>query len=734
LIDDIKDIIKNKKLVINCLVFSLLVALALFPFRASLLNRIKVGKVSPVTIKAPKDFVIVDEARTEKLKQQVLEDTPKVFRLDASWTEKAYKEISDVFYLLRGLDPASGSYFEDARKVLKEKLGFELPGRDLEVLAAYNFSFYTEGVIAKVLKMLKNEYIIKNDAIRSREVFVYDPDLNRLKSVPKTYIYHVSGIKGLVKRIVDDILPFDKKKLESPIVNIVSHMVSPTLKYDPAWSEKILKERLASVKPVSIKVKSGEVIVREGEIVTEDAYKKLTVLKKHLNLPSVFSICLGNFVLALVISFVLTVVWQFIYAGRIEFVNSHRLFLFLIFETLITVRLFIWIYSRIFSPYFAVNSILLNAAAPLFFVGVFSAFVFGFPSYLVPVIGAGALISFMPSSTFYTGAIAVISSVAAGEWVKRRRGPNAIFWGIMAGATALFLMLLGIYVLKGFRFPTLFVAPFFASVSVFFVSFATLPVVEHVFNVVTDLKLLELANLDHPLLKQLLDKAPGTYNHSMIVGILAEASAKEVDANPILAKVGGFFHDIGKLKNPKYFIENTMGVSMHEKLSPHMSRLIIISHVKDGVELAKKYKLPQCVIDIIQQHHGTSLISYFYHKAKKQSKGEVDEEAYRYPGPKPRSKEAAIVMIADSVEAAVRSLDEPSPSKIKATVSSIINNIFMDGQLDECDLTLKDIKKISEILTKMLISIYHKRIAYPQDEEGKNGCNNNKQSSTKTEK
>ncbi len=720
MIKDIQDIIKNKKIVINCIIFSFLISIALFPFRASLLSRIKVGKVSPVTIRAPKDFMIVDEERTERLKKQILENAPKVFKFDNSWTERAYKEISEAFYLLRGLDPESSSYLDDAQNIFKEKLGFTLSREDLEILAAYNFSFYAEEVIAKVLKSLKKKYILKDPVEINSEIFVYDPDLNRLRPITDSFIYYISDIKGLIKRVVEDVLPFEKRRLKNPIVDIVSRVVSPTLKYDPSLSDKILKEKLSGIQPVKLKIKSGEVIVREGEVVTEGAYKKLKALKRHLNLPSLFSISLGNFILAFVISIILTIVWQFIYAGRIEFVNSHRLFLFLILETIISLRVFIWLYSRIFSPYFAVNSLLLNAGAPLFFIGVFSAFVFGFPSYLLPVIGAGVLSCFMPSSTFYTGALAIVSSVAAGEWVKRRRGPNAIFWGITAGAFSLFLMLLGIYILKGLKFPIIFIAPFFAAVSVFFVSFATLPVVEYMFNVVTDLKLLELANLDHPLLKQLLDKAPGTYNHSMIVGILAEASAKEVGANPILAKVGGYFHDIGKLKNPKYFIENTMGVSMHEKLSPHMSRLIIISHVKDGVELAREYKLPQCVIDIIQQHHGTSLISYFYHKAKKQTKDEVEEEVYRYPGPKPKSKEAAIVMIADSVEAAVRSLEEPSPSKIKTTVTSIINRIFMDGQLDECDLTLKDIKKISEVLTKMLISIYHKRIAYPEEKNGYN--------------
>ena len=240
------------------------------------------------------------------------------------------------------------------------------------------------------------------------------------------------------------------------------------------------------------------------------------------------------------------------------------------------------------------------------------------------------------------------------------------------------------------------------------------PIVEIIFGYTSDIQLLELASLDQPLLKELMLKAPGTYHHSVVVAQLVEAVAEEIGANPLLAKVAAYYHDIGKMKKPLYFIENQIGIeNKHDKLNPSMSALIIMSHVKDGVELAQKYRLGNAIIDIIKQHHGTSLITYFYHKAKEQNPN-VKEEDFRYPGPKPQTKEAGLVMLADAVEAASRSLVDPSPSRIKNTVQKVISNLFLDGQLDECELTLKDIHKIEEMFTKVLIGIFHPRIEYPE--------------------
>jgi putative nucleotidyltransferase with HDIG domain len=263
-----------------------------------------------------------------------------------------------------------------------------------------------------------------------------------------------------------------------------------------------------------------------------------------------------------------------------------------------------------------------------------------------------------------------------------------------------------------------------------------IPLVEYLLGYTTDMRLMELASMDHPLLRELMLQAPGTYHHSMIVGTMAEVAARAIGAKGLLAKVAGYYHDIGKIRKPLYFIENQFSCeNRHEKLAPSMSSLILISHVKDGVELAKQYKLGKPIIDIIQQHHGTSLIAYFYNKAielrskiKQHRKGvelpPVNIEDYRYPGPKPQTKEAGLVMLADMAEAACRSLPNPTPARIQGMVSKIINQAFTDGQLDDCELTLKDLHQIAKHFYQILAAIHHKRIEYPQQQsnEAKKGA------------
>ena len=240
------------------------------------------------------------------------------------------------------------------------------------------------------------------------------------------------------------------------------------------------------------------------------------------------------------------------------------------------------------------------------------------------------------------------------------------------------------------------------------------PLVEIIFEYTTDIKLLELSNLDCPILRKLMIEAPGTYHHSVVVGSMVEAAASEIGANPLLAKVGGYYHDIGKVRKPLYFIENQVnGKNKHDKLAPSMSRRILIAHVKDGVDIARDLKLGQSIVDAIQQSHGTSLMRYFFDKAK-QLKGdkEVHEDEYRYPGPKPQTREAGLVMLADIVEAASRTLDNPTPARIQGLVQNLINKVFSDGQLNNCELTLKDLNSIAKTFNKILNGIHHHRIEY----------------------
>ncbi|MFH1784316.1 MAG: HDIG domain-containing metalloprotein [bacterium] len=244
-----------------------------------------------------------------------------------------------------------------------------------------------------------------------------------------------------------------------------------------------------------------------------------------------------------------------------------------------------------------------------------------------------------------------------------------------------------------------------------------LPYLENLFKITTDIRLLELADFNQPLLKRLMLEAPGTYHHSLMVGNLAEAAASIVGANPLLARVGAYYHDIGKLVKPEYFAENHPTVfSKHEDLTPQMSTLILISHVKHGIELAREHGLNTDIVDIIGQHHGTSLAYFFYQKALEEYEpSSIQQQQYRYPGPRPRSREAAIIMLADGVEAASRVLEEPTYPRLQELVRKIINNRFIDAQLDECDLTLKDLHLIGEKFVFILTSMFHARVEYPEE-------------------
>ena len=246
-------------------------------------------------------------------------------------------------------------------------------------------------------------------------------------------------------------------------------------------------------------------------------------------------------------------------------------------------------------------------------------------------------------------------------------------------------------------------------------------VFESVFNLVTPFRLLELANPSQPLLRRLMQVAPGTYNHSILMGNLAEAAAEAIGADPLLARVGAYYHDIGKVVRPEYFVENQLHVSNpHDKLTPSLSKLAITAHVRDGQDLAREFGLPRPIIDIIVQHHGTTVLTYFYYKAKESSEN-VSEETFRYEGQRPTFPESAIIMLADSVEAAAKAMNNPTPRKLQGLISEIIKQKMDDGQLDQSLLTLGDIQTIREVFEQGLRGVMGHRIAYPGGNNGRQG-------------
>jgi hypothetical protein len=338
------------------------------------------------------------------------------------------------------------------------------------------------------------------------------------------------------------------------------------------------------------------------------------------------------------------------------------------------------------------------------------------------VLGGGYDISLM---TMVSGMVAIYS-------VHEIRNRNQILKAILYISIAYIWIIIAITFLRFDSYETLgriflynllpnaVFAPFF--------TYMVLGIFERLFDITTDVRLLELSDLNHPLLKELSLKAPGTFHHSMIVGNLAEAASKEIGENSLLARVGSYYHDIGKMEKPEYFIENQMdSKNLHSKLTPSMSALILASHVKTGLEMALTAKLPKRIRDFIVEHHGTSLMYYFYNKAIETAgdKGTVNDADFRYPGPKPKSKTSAIVMMADTVEAATRTLKSPNPSKIKAYVAELVNQKYEDGELDECDLTFKELKQIISSFMPVLYGVFQQRVEYPE-KDGSKKTNKNK--------
>ena len=339
---------------------------------------------------------------------------------------------------------------------------------------------------------------------------------------------------------------------------------------------------------------------------------------------------------------------------------------------------------------------------------------------------AVTLISVVALGHALADAIVLLAATAGAILVLGRvRSRSKLLWVGFWSAGVAALTTLGVGTLEGESFKLILITA--AHLSLWAVIAGALmtcilPMVEKVFNVQTDLSLLALGDPAHPLLQELIRRAPGTYNHSITVASLAEAAAEAIGSRGLLVRVGAYFHDIGKMLKPGYFAENQgQGDNRHRSLVPAMSTLVIIAHVKDGADLARQAKIPEPIIDFIQQHHGTTLVEYFYRQASESKKSnpdsaEVDESSFRYPGPKPQTKEAGILMMADAVESASRVLVEPTPSRIESLVEDISRKRLLDGQFDECGLTLEEVRRIGDSLVKSLTAVYHGRVKYPDQE------------------
>ncbi len=487
------------------------------------------------------------------------------------------------------------------------------------------------------------------------------------------------------------------------ILGVVGPVIQPNLVLDLQKVNRIKEEAMREVQPVY--VERGQMIVRRFDPVTEEhvqILQDLGLLKETSNFWSAAG-------LLLLLAVMMALFGVYLYEQKPEFLANERhlallgLILILVTGIAKVLGMIPWEGAGYLAPVALATmliAILLDAHIALM-TAAFLAVIVGMAA------GQELKFSFVALANGLAGVLSVRKVSDRSDLTRA---------GFVVGAVT-FITMLALGLFRAERFLVTY--SFLGLVNGLASAIGTIglfPYLESAFGITSQLRLLELSNPNQPLLRKLLMEAPGTYHHSMIVGNLAEAAAEAVGGDSLLTRVGAMYHDIGKTKRPYFFIENQYGgENPHDKLAPTLSTLIVTSHVKDGVELAKQHRLPEVVIDFIRQHHGTTLVKYFYQKAKEMGReDDCDEKDFRYPGPKPQSKEAAIVLLADSVEAAARTLSRPTPGRIEGLVRKIVKDHLADGQLDESDITLRDLDKICDAFVRVLTGIYHKRIEYPE--------------------
>ncbi len=645
------------------------------------------GQVSPKTIKAPQTITFEDTKKTEERRRLAEERIEEVYLLDGSVLMKMEEELSQVFENL------------------------------ITVLADEKLSNLEK------MEFLKSEYNLAESAVRAlvsldsstlKTLFIEAEEILRNHWQTGVRDFEVDEKKAMIYTQIDLLnITTPYKNLLKAVFNKVEF--KPNYLKDETATRRAKEEASRDEGVVMVTVRKGQKIVGEGEIVTAEHLDVLQALGyKKSSAPYLALLGIGLF---MILVFVLTnFYWQHYRRDLARAEVNYVLLGLLVFIILLLAKV--------------ISAINISSNPEI-------AEMVG---YLIPVAAVSMLIAFLLDATlaiFMTILLAFFIGFLTGNQLPFTINAfigglvgiysvskfNQRFDWVKAGlfiACAQVVCIVSLGLLNNNQGMVLLIGAGFGVINGIFSSifaYGSLPFLESAFEITTSARLLELANPNQPLLKRLLLEAPGTYHHSILVGNLGEAAADLIGADSLLVRVGAYYHDLGKLKRPYFFIENQLGgENPHDKLSPSLSTLIITSHLKDGVEIAKENNLPAVVIDLIAQHHGTSLVSYFYHQAlENDDSQQIDEAEYRYPGPKPQTKEAAIIMLADSVEAAVRSMPAPSSGKIEGLVRKILKERLTDGQLEESPLTFKDLDLIAVAFTRILNGIFHKRIEYPEN-------------------
>ena len=647
---------------------------------------LRVGEIATTDIKASRE--VVNTVETEAKKIEAIEKVGKQYSLQTDIQKNSQITLEEFFLNLKeaittkDTESSNGNTTSKLQlEILNEDNPFDLTTSEEMYLLTLN-----EEQINKMYDVLLNAI---NDAYNISINEDSTETLNKAIQIAQDVVYNNYNDEHIIS-------------ISDKIINV---LVKPNLFYDNEKTEEAQQEAAKNVTPVVYK--KNQTIVEEGKPITEAQIQALDELGLLNN--SKFNISL-YLALAIMVIIVMYIQNRYLKKYYKDIYNNSSKLIMINIITIMTI-----VFARVFSiasPYLI----------PLACTPILLTLLLNYRISLVVSITNIILMAVAVSFNIEIIILAIVSVIVGATFLKKMQQRNdivysCIYIAILNGVMTLSISALVTSNLKEILLDTAFILV--GSLLSGILSTGLLPFFESMFDIVTNVKLLELSNPNNPLLKKLLMEAPGTYHHSVIVANLAEVATEAVGGNALLARIGAYYHDIGKTKKPYFFKENQLGKeNPHDDITPELSKLLIISHVKDGLELAREYKLPKVIQDFIPTHHGKTLVKYFYLTAKNNAENpdDIKEEDYMYPGPKPKTKEQCILMLADSVEAAVRSINNPTKEKIENMVDNIVKDKLSSGQLDDSQLTISDVKKIKKCFLKTLNGIYHERIEYPNDE------------------
>ena len=690
----------------------------------------RIGETVSFEVKATRDMLVEDREGTEIRRQETAQGTLVLYDFDERAGEELQRRIRQGFQAWRaGLQKtptgiANGE--RERRRELEKIWGIEISPEEFSALLRDRISETFEKNLIQLIQPILGVGVVNNKMLLMNEqgkgiIIRKLPSKQELQVKELERFPDLNEARDQIDKRSAYIFTGENRPMRKVAVGLAQKMIVPNLILNAVETQDRKGKAVQEVRPVLFQIKRGEVIVREGERINENQLAKIRMATRSQTGREALSTSIG---LALLWGLFVFMVYHNVLRGGRILTDSLR---DLIFLTSLLAASFLSIRTADFVSQILVGGLAnfnpqnVLLAIPLAAAPMLVGLVLGpRPAILFALIQAFPVVLFLEG-----GPGLALYFTIGGLYASRCQNSCHNRWDLihLGGAIGLINMAsaLARQIMNGrllqFETPLNLLFALLGGIIAGIVVTGFSPLVEKIFGYTTDMTLLEKANMDQPLMRELMLKAPGTYHHSVIVGNMVEAAAEAIGAKSLLARVSAYYHDIGKIPKPLYFIENQLGAeNKHEKLAPSMSSLILIGHVKDGLEMARQVKLETPIVDIINQHHGTSLISYFYQKAVELKGGDsnqVSMEDFRYPGPKPQTREAGLVMLADATEAASRTLVDPTPSRLQGLVQKIIQNAFLDGQLDECGLTLKDLNLIEVSFTKILNAIFHHRIEYP---------------------